>query len=100
LLVLLARIARKEIGRRWRSERRRYFRECKAARMEATADDIGRRLDIQEFLETLTHREREFFLSDLLSAPAHTANGVSSANAWQLRCRVLRKFRRYFFQNK
>jgi DNA-directed RNA polymerase specialized sigma24 family protein len=101
LLVYLASMARKEIWRGRRSERNRHFRECKVARVEATADDIGRRLDIQDFLATLTPREREFFLSHLVRQSTHTVQSeVSSANGWQLRSRVLRKFRRYFSQNK
>jgi hypothetical protein len=100
LLVYLARMARREIWKGRRAQRNRYFRECKAARMEATVDDTGRRLDLQEFLATLTRREREFFLTDLLRQSAHTVqSGVSSANAWKLRSRVLKKFRRYFLDN-
>jgi len=100
LLFYLANMARREISRGRRSERNRHFRECKVARVEATTDDTGRRLNIQDFLATLTPRERDFFLSDLLRQSTHTVPGVSSANAWQLHSRVLRKFRRYFFQNK
>ena len=99
LLGYLASMARREIRRGRRSERNRYSRECRAARREATSDETGRGLVIQEFLATLTRREREFCLSDLLQQSKPTVrSGVSSANGWQLRSRVLKKFRTYFLR--
>jgi hypothetical protein len=101
LLVYLASMARREIWTGRRSERNRHLRECMAARKEATWDDTGRGLVIQEFLATLTPREREFFESDLLKQSKVTfRSGASTANGWQLRSRVLKKFRRYLFQDK
>jgi hypothetical protein len=69
------------------------------ARKEATRDEVSRGLAINEFLTTLTGREREFCLSELLRQDEYTApSPVSAANGWQLRCRVLRKFLIYFLQ--
>jgi len=100
LLGYLASMARREIRRGRRSKQIRYSRECMAARKEATLDDAGRGLIMQEFLATLTRREREFCLSDLLKQSKPTIRaGLSSANEWQLRSRVLKKFRTYFLQD-
>ena len=69
-----------------------------AARKEAISDEIGRSLVIQEFLATLTRREREFCLSDLLKQSKLTVRSeVSLTNRWQLRSR-LKKFRTYILQ--
>lgn len=98
LLGYLASIARREIWRERRSNRHRHFRESKAARAEATVDELGRRLDIQEFLATLTPREKEFFLSDLVRQSAHSVpSGLSPTREWQLRSRIMKKFRMHFF---
>jgi DNA-directed RNA polymerase specialized sigma24 family protein len=97
LLGYLARMARSEIWRERRSERRRYTRECKAARKEATWDEVGRELILQEFLTTLSHREREFCLSYLMQqANSPVRPKVSAANGWRLRSRVLKKFRTFY----
>jgi DNA-directed RNA polymerase specialized sigma24 family protein len=97
LLPYLAGLARREIWRGRRSDRSRHLRECRAARKEATRDEIGRGLALNEFLATLTRREREFCLSHLLPPTEMTAPIVLSAsNGWQLRSRVLKKFRTYF----
>jgi ECF sigma factor len=100
LLGYLASMARREIQRGRRSKRSRQSRECIAARKEATSDQIERGLIMQEFLTTLTRREREFCLSDLLKQSKPTVRSeVSLANGWQLRSRVLKKFRTYFLQD-
>jgi len=100
LLGYLASMARIEIRRGRRSKRNRYSRECMAARKEAISDEIGRSLVIQEFLATLTRREREFCMSDLMKQSTLTVRSeVSLANEWQLRSRVLKKFRTYFLQD-
>jgi DNA-directed RNA polymerase specialized sigma24 family protein len=97
LTVYLASIARKEIWTGRRSERNRYARECKVARKEATPDESSRGVEIQEFLTTLTRREREFCLSILLKQPRLTTrSGVTSSNQWQIRSRIQKKFRNYF----
>ena len=100
LLGYLANMARSEIRKGRRSKRSRYSRECMAARKEAMSDEIGRGLVIQEFLATLTRREREFCMSDLMMQSKVTVRPeVSLTNGWQLRSRVLRKFRTYFLQD-
>ena len=100
LLAYLASMARSEIRRARRSKRSRYSHKCMAARNEATSDEIGRGLVIQEFLATLTRREREFCMSDLMKQSRLTVRSeVSLANEWQLRSRVLKKFRTYFLQD-
>ena len=100
LLGYLASMARREIRRGRRSKRSRYSRESMAARKEATSDEVGGGLVIQEFLATLTRREREFCMSDLMKQSRLTVRSeVSLANEWQLRSRVLKKFRTYFLQD-
>ena len=100
LLGYLASMARREIQRGRRSKWRRYCPACMAARKEAASDEIGRGLIMQEFLTTLTRREREFCLFDLLKQSKPTVRaGVSLANGWQLCSRVLKKFRIYFLQD-
>jgi DNA-directed RNA polymerase specialized sigma24 family protein len=97
LLSYLASMARRQIGRMRRKEASRYSRECRVARKEGAWDEIDGGVAIQEFLATLTLREREFCLSELLNqtGPA-SRSSVSRANDWQLRCRVLKKFRHFF----
>jgi hypothetical protein len=99
LLGYLASLARSEIRKGRRSKRSRYSHECVAARKEATSDELGRGLVIQEFLATLTRREREFCMSDLMrQSKLPVRSEVSLANGWQLRSRVLKKFRIFFLQ--
>jgi DNA-directed RNA polymerase specialized sigma24 family protein len=101
LLAYLAAMARREIWRERRSEQRRHSREYRVARAEATWDDVSRGLAFNEFLATLTGREREFCLSELLRLTEYTApSPLSAANGWQLRCRVLKKFRIYVLREK
>lgn len=96
LLTYLAALARNELWKRTRSEKSRHSRECSVARKEADWDDVDRGLAIQEFLATLTRREREFCLTELLrETKAVPASPVSRVNGWKLRSRVLKKFRNY-----
>ncbi len=101
LLTYLAVLARREIWRARRAERSRMLRESQVARNEATRDEVSRGLDLSEFLTTLTRREREFCLYELLEP--HRSRDVpsfSATNGWQLRCRILKKFRAYFLREK
>jgi len=100
LLAYLAGLARRVIWKRRREEQNRRSRECRAARRETAADEAEHGLIVQEFLDTLTRREREFCLSDLLrrSRPPGPS-GVSSANGWKLRSRVLKKFRKFILES-
>jgi hypothetical protein len=99
LLTYLAAMARREIWKERRAKRSRYSRECSVARQEATWEEVGRGIALTEFLATLTGREREFCLSELLpqTEPA-VRPPISATNGWQLRSRVLKKFRNYFLQ--
>jgi hypothetical protein len=100
LLSYLAAMARREIWRERRSMRSRYSRECSVARKEAAWEEVGRGIALSEFLATLTGREREFCLSELLPQSEPTVRPTLSAtNEWQLRSRVLKKFRNYFLVN-
>lgn len=100
LLNFLVNISRREIWNRKRAEKNRHHRECTTARANTTLDETAWMLYIQEFAATLTRREREFFRTDLLKQSTHTvASGVSLANGWQLRSRILKKFRRYFIED-
>jgi hypothetical protein len=101
LLVYLAGMARNEIWKRRRSERNRHSRERMAARTEANWDHSERRLVMQEFLATLTPREREFFLSNLLDpSDSGIQSAASTANGWKLRSRILKKLRKHLFGTK
>lgn len=99
-LRYLGLLARGEIWRRKRADRSRTTRESRAARKESTVPECERGLVIQEFLDTLTPREREFCLCYLLNEfePSSRRN-FTAANGWQLRCRVFKKFRTYYGKN-
>ena len=99
LLDYLVGMCRNEILSGRRAERNRLSRECRVARGEATFDEADCRLMFQEFLATLTRREREFCLTNLLkNEAAQDRPKLSEANLWKLRSRVLRKFREYCTQ--
>jgi DNA-directed RNA polymerase specialized sigma24 family protein len=96
LIDYLAGIARRELWNLRRAERNRRFRENRVARREAMLDHVERSLIVQEFLDTLTHREREFCLCDLMKQPGPRRHAeCSQVNGRQLRCRVLKKFQAY-----
>jgi DNA-directed RNA polymerase specialized sigma24 family protein len=95
LLTYLAALARREIWKRYRRAQCRQSRESSVARVDATPGDDARwGLLLQEFLETLTPRERQFCLNCLMAIEQGSEPPVVSAcNAWQLRSRVMRKLR-------
>jgi DNA-directed RNA polymerase specialized sigma24 family protein len=97
LLTYLAALARREIWKSCRRARSRQSRETCVARMQAGPGDDSRcDLLLQEFLETLTPRERQFCLTCLMAIEQSSEPPVVSAtNAWQLRSRVMRKLRLY-----
>ena len=100
-LSYLVWIARREIWRKRRAEQRRHRRECRVARSEATLDEPDRGLAMEEFLDTLTRREREFCMSGLMNLPERTASmQISPTCKWQLRSRVLKKFETHFLTEK
>lgn len=95
LLTYLAALARREIWKQYRREQSRRAREARASRPEAAAGGDPRcDLLLREFLAMLTRREREFCLHYLLSARDGPGRPeVSACNTWQLRSRILHKFR-------
>lgn len=100
LLRCLKYLARGVLLRRRRTERRERIRECKAARSEAMRGDVGYGIMVQEFLATLTRREREFCLSILLSvAEVDRSRAISGSNEYTLRSRIMKKLRIYMVQN-
>lgn len=100
LLRYLGLLARGEIWRRKRADRSRITREGRVARKESTVPDCERGLVIQEFLDTLTPREREFCLVYLLNElEPSSRRKFTAANGWQLRSRVFKKFRMYYSRN-
>ena len=96
LLTYFRALSRREIWKRRRAEKNRRSRERRSARSEATVDDIGRAIVVQEFLDVLTCREREFCKSYLMKQSWRSGQSVlSSTNLWKLRSRVLKKFKMF-----
>ncbi len=90
----IAAIARFEVLRHQRGEFRRRQREQETQfARRAVHDDrhfAEMNIDVQEFLPTLTPREKEFFYRVLLGNDGEQME-ISAANAWQLRHRIRRK---------
>jgi len=97
LNTYLALIARTELSAYLRSERRRKRREVVAAEMTPTENsrpaELGETID--EFVRTLTPREKEFCHHYLLAQITHNGKPISSASTWQLRHRVHRKLLKF-----
>jgi DNA-directed RNA polymerase specialized sigma24 family protein len=95
LITFLAAMARNEILQHIRAERRRRIREQFASQPESVSpllnDWQGKNL-VEEFVKTLTPREREFFRSNLLNISSDAPNFTTS-NSWQLKHRVHRKLK-------
>ncbi len=105
-LAFLASIARYETLVRFRSERRRRGRENGERRASINGGVIlpeYSRVELEEFLASLTPRERDYLERELISAAAHGNGGaqpgedlsLTRANHWQLRHRIRRKLRQY-----
>lgn len=96
LTTFLAAIARGQAVEIFRSERRRRGRELVASLDRLPAEDhLDNTLaELDEFLDTLTPRERGF-CAEILLQMAATEGQYSPANAWQLRSRIQRKLRRF-----
>ncbi len=98
-LTYLTGIARKEIKRGQRAEGNRHLRESLAARNEAIREEKDRRILIQEFLGTLTPREREYCLCELMKEPKRLSHlEFTTTNGYKLHSRVLKKFTAFFAQ--
>lgn len=98
LSTYLATIARHEAHGLFRSERRRRRREGVASRPnweDAFAAEQYTQAEIDEFLETLTPREREFCEEVLLLGDRESEEQFSQTNAWKLRSRIHQKLRTY-----
>lgn len=80
-----------------RSERRRKTRECVASRPEIEhPDGLGAGLADDEFLATLSPRERAFYLDILVSTGDPSGDlAYSRQNQWQLRHRVRKKLEQF-----
>ena len=95
LSTFLAGLARNEISRHFRAERRRNIRETQVCRhRERMASDShwesisGLSTAVKEFLATLTPSEREYCEEHLLAVGNVLPKGYSDANRWQLNHRV------------
>jgi hypothetical protein len=89
-------LARSEATRFFRGERRRRGRERLASRKHADWGGLCEslsRLDLEEFLATLTRRERDYFELYLLRQP--TTSSLSPANRWQLSRRIRGKLKKH-----
>jgi DNA-directed RNA polymerase specialized sigma24 family protein len=81
-----------------RSERRRKTRECVASRSEIEESDAeyGCVMSDDEFLATLSPRERSFYLDILVATSASPSDDdYSQQNQWQLRHRVRKKLEQF-----
>ena len=80
-----------------RSERRRKTRECIASRPEIEQGDAtcGGTLADDDFLATLSPRERAFYFDILVASRAVDESTYSRQNQWQLRHRVRKKLEQF-----
>lgn len=108
LTTFLATIARSEAKGHFRTERRRRNREAIASRSESDAHNLGKEpafgameeflssVTMEEFIKTLTPRERGFFTGFLLASPSESDSSLlSPLSIRQLRHRVHQKLRRF-----
>ncbi len=99
LNTFFAALARHELLQYWRSERRRRKREQNALdrRVKFRNADIDHvHMAWNDFVDTLTQRERQYLEEVLLAPPtASQHDRLSPSNHWQLRSRVLAKLKHY-----
>ena len=99
LSTFLAAFAKRELLQHFRSEQRRRSRERSASLSPISSDPSNPRpgdILVEEFLHTLTPREREFFQANLLGSTSDDDTPhFSTTNIWQLRHRVQRKLRAF-----
>lgn len=97
LTTFLAALAKRDVLRYLRGERRRHARENASRpspgsqRAVPPPPEADFSVSLDEFLDTLSLREREFCESYLLANSHDDVNAFSPANRWQLRHRVRRK---------
>ncbi|WP_425616596.1 hypothetical protein NA78x_000245 [Anatilimnocola sp. NA78] len=99
LTTFLAILAKSEARQYFRGERRRRAREEAASRCapEHHSDDTWLRLDTEEqFMETLTPAESEYYRTVLIGeGDGLVGPKYSNGNSWQLRHRVRTKMLRF-----
>jgi len=105
LTTFLAGVAKNEVSRHFRAERRRQSREAIASWARSSTSNNGRfgslassDVALNEFLTTLTPREREFCEGHLLGAVAVEPTAYTPANRWQLQHRVRSKLWKFLQQ--
>ena len=98
LSTFLAGLAKNEISRYFRAERRRNMRETQVCRhRKNVAPDchwhsmVGLTAAVAEFIATLTPREREYCEEFLLTRSSELLEDLSDTNRWQLQHRVREK---------
>ncbi len=97
LTTFLAALAKRDVLRYLRGERRRHAREnasrpsLGSQRAVPPAPEADFSVSLDEFLDTLSLREREFCETYLLANSHDDLGEFSAANRWQLRHRVRRK---------
>jgi DNA-directed RNA polymerase specialized sigma24 family protein len=95
LSTYLAQVARSEISSFFRSERRRRNRERIASKSGCEAAEDLTAAEFEEFLRTLTPREREFCGAVLLGRNPTAVDSFSPTNIWKLQSRIRRKLHRH-----
>jgi DNA-directed RNA polymerase specialized sigma24 family protein len=98
LSTFLAAVAKREVAEFVRSERRRRRREYVACRPEMQAGELWEpwpTADWPGFVESLTPRERQFLVEDLLSPGDLSAQRMTAVNRWQLSRRIRGKLCRF-----
>jgi len=99
LITFMRALAKDEISRHFRAERRRRERESGAVHDRTQQSTAEARAHFSEFLSTLTPHERQFAADYLLSTPPGAGGPLqkphSPANIWQLTRRIHRKLLGY-----
>lgn len=95
LSTYLAQLARSEISRFFRSEQRRRNRERVVSQPGQSPTERQMEAELEEFLETLTPREKEFCANVLLGESPEALASFSPTNAWKLQSRIRDKLRSY-----
>jgi DNA-directed RNA polymerase specialized sigma24 family protein len=108
VITFLRAIARDELSRHFRSERRRMEREVESLRERACtpSKEVGVPIaaSFNEFVQTLTPREQSFCENYLMSEAgdaelALKSASYSSANIWQLTHRIYKKMLAFLGKN-
>ncbi|MBN2292706.1 MAG: sigma-70 family RNA polymerase sigma factor [Pirellulales bacterium] len=99
LITFMMPVAKSELSRYFRDEKRREKRERIALAGKTPHDTSHPDMSLAEFLPTLTRREREFYDDNLLGYPVNGSNSAtgtfSLANARQLKHRIRTKLLKF-----